>query len=179
MEPAVPLLRAAGMPVSDLVRGAYFSTHVDPCWPDALPVWFIQYRTVMQRDTTQDNRATGIAAVTLVVRDIAPELPQIAAFATVDPKDQDFPSIGAVGHVAAIPRGGAIRIVRPNSAGGPAGVFLREQGEGLMSVTFRVANAAAVAKLLADRRVPFDHEGDSLVVPPARGRNARMELCNR
>jgi hypothetical protein len=159
ISPIPARLRAAGMQVSDVVKGSYFSTHVDPWWPDGLPVWFIQYLAHRDRDERQDNGTTAIAAATLVVRDLTAELPEIAAFATVNAKETEFTTIGAVGRVAAIPRGGAIRIVAPRSAGGIAGTFLHEQGEGLLSVTFRVNDAAALAKFLADRRVPFEHEG--------------------
>jgi hypothetical protein len=176
LEPAIPRLRSAGMLVSDVVKGSYLSTHVEPWWPDALPVWFLQYLAHRDRDERQDNGATAIAAVTLVVRDPAAELPQIAAFATVDAKEHEFATIGAIGSVAAIPRGGAIRIVTPKSADGIAGTFLHAQGEGLMSVTFRVNDVAALAKYLADRRVPFEREGESLVVASARGCSARMEF---
>lgn len=176
LEPALPHLRAAGMGVTDVVKGSYLSTHVGPWWPDALPVWFIQYLAHRDRDERQDNGATAIAAVTLVVRDLAAELREIAAFATVDARDREIAAIGAIGRVAVIPRGGVIRIVTPKSADGIAATFLRGQGEGLMSVTFRVNDMAVLAKFLADRRVLFEREGDSLVVASAHGCGSRMEF---
>jgi hypothetical protein len=119
-------------------------TSARPWWPDALPVWFIQYPARRDRDEKQDSGAIAIAAVTLVVRDLAAELPEIAAFATVDAKESEFAVIGGIGSVAAIPRGGALELSR--------------QG------------------LQTGLRVPFQREGQFLVVASAHGCSARMEF---
>jgi hypothetical protein len=137
-------------------------------------VFFIQYANRSAYPDTMrihTNTAVGLAAVWLVVRDIAATTQRLENLGWSAGSVLPLQPLNALGRVFSL-AGGALILVSPTDLTGITASYLDQQGESLMGMTVMVEDVARARAVVAEgmgRRLPVGSipgRGRSFFVPP-------------